>query len=210
MKRVRCGLVLLVCLCSSPAAAGEAPEPFGKAGQRAVFGALGGWLRLGKQASEVKHDLQFSASPGLWLFVLDNFALGAAVQASYGDNELTPFAYSEAGLSADLGCGLNIPFKSSFSLFPRLWLGLGWMTLTERVLAAPSSDGFADPNFTLETRRQTKHGLYGSAALQAPLHFQLAATTYFEVGPFASLVLASEELEDRVRFGLTLGIGSVF
>jgi hypothetical protein len=132
--------------------------------------------------------------------------LGVALHGYYGDYALTILPFTEAEVAAYLGCGFNVPFQGRISLFPRVWLGLGWMTQT---VQAGDASNYIDPTF-LSVARQTNSGFYGSLELQVPLHIQLAATTYLEAGPFGYLRLARGDVSRGLRLGLLIGIGRVF
>ena len=205
----RC-LALLSLTCalapSTCARADDVSSRFGRAGQLAPFGAVGAWLTLGDQASKVKRDFALGGSPGLWLFPVDNLALGVALHGYYGRYALTFSPYSEAEIGASVGCGFNLPLQDLLSLFPRVWVGAGYLTQTVQL---PSIPNFRDPSFTLPSSR-TSSEFYGSVELQVPLLFELATTTFLEVGPFGRFRMANETSSNSLRFGLFASIGRVF
>jgi hypothetical protein len=203
--------LITVCLLLASVARADADDnPFGAKGQVVPFGAVSFQVDFGKGARNtegVDHDVWIGLSPGMLYFFAPNLAVGASLDFSYDDRELETRPYTELDFGASVGFGFHAPFSANLGLFPRLWLGAGYMR-REYVLF-DFEEPLSDPTFAVQPSPVTQ-GSYVNVQLLVPLSFQLASATFISIGPSARLQWALKQGSRTFDFALSAGIGRYF
>jgi hypothetical protein len=212
MLGLRAPLIIgLWLLLASSARADAADNPFGARGQVVPLGGVSFEVELGAGTpgpeGGLGHNLGFGLSPGVLYFFAPGLALGLSLDLSYLDRELEITPYTELDLGPSVGFGLHAPLSASLGLFPRLWLGTGYMRREYELIDFVPS--FADPTFQTEPSFVTK-GAYLSVQLLLPLTVQLVYATFISIGPSVRLHWALKEGSRTLDFGMSAGVGRYF
>jgi len=213
-----CKCALLIAVVASAGLARADDSSFGAPGQRMLFGDVGLELAIGGGSTVdgdvTAHDVAVSLAPGWMSFVARNLALGAALNATYGDYGMGAWPYTEVELALAAGLGVNVPLAERWSFFPRLWVGAGHM---ERHYGGPSEAAFEyvppvfdDVPASAMPSASTISGWFGVGRLLLALQAQIAPAIYIAAGPHARLRLPFHRGPGFFAVGLSASLGVFF
>lgn len=213
--RSKCALLLAV--ASSAGLARADDTSFGAPGQHMLFGDVGLELAIGGgdtvDGEAAAHNLAVTLAPGWMTFVARNLALGAALNATYGDYEMGAWPYTEVELALSAGLGVNVPLVDRWSFLPRVWVGGGYL---ERRYDGPSEAAFdyVPPVFddvpTASATPSAISGWFGVSRLWLALQAQIAPAIYIAVGPHARLRVPVQRGPTLLAIGLSASFGVFF
>jgi hypothetical protein len=206
----RCGLWVLA-LALAPGTARAQDPAFGSPGQKVVSGAIHAELDIGSGAPdtvEVARDWVLGFSPSVFYFAAQDLALGVSPSVAYEDIGMTVVPYTQVDVALSLGAGWNIPLSDGVTLFPQLWIGLGYLRRRYEEFSIPGP--YRDPSFPIPESNRTESGGFAMLQLPLPLQFQLGFATYIAIGPRAFVRVPLADGSAVLRVGLSAEFGAFF